>query len=71
MPHKHKMKQSISHPSQIRLHYRQMVFMMMSCPPNQVRLAIQITLKAMGNNNRVPQVHLLNQLVNLRFWNRI
>lgn len=66
MSHNHKMKQTTNHPNQTRLHYNQPLLILMSCPPSQARLAIQITLMPMGNNSRVLQVCLLNQLMNLR-----
>jgi hypothetical protein len=42
MSHNHKMKQTFNHPNQTRLHYSQVLIVLMSCPLSQVRLAIQI-----------------------------
>ena len=60
MSHSHKMKQTINHPNQTRLHYSQVLIILMSCPLSQVRLAIQIILMPMGNNSRVLLVCLQN-----------
>lgn len=66
MSHNCKMKQTIRHPNQTRLHYNKALLILMSCPQNQVRVAIQTILMPMGNNSRALQVHLLNQLMNLQ-----
>jgi hypothetical protein len=59
------MKQTIRHPNQVRLHCNKTLLILMSCPPRQVRVAIQTILMPRGNNSRALQVHLLNQLMNL------